>query len=177
MVGYEAGMAQEFLGCIYTAPIGTALTNSTTATDINGGTALFGTRAMSTTIFQIATRVQVKTKLLFTNSAANTLTLTLRDGSTSGTVLGTVTLNAVVSNKVVEVMFDGNAIAAPGASVTTYWTASVDGSSTAIAGATFEGSATALATNAARTLVVTAQWTTALATSSVQQVGHEIVVN
>lgn len=173
MVGYEAGMAQEFLANVYTGPVGTALTNSTTETDVTGGTALFGTRTTSTSVWQSGTRIRLQTKAIVTNSAANTLTLRIKYGTT---IVGTITITSVVASATpIDIWCEGVATAAPGASVETIWTCGVEGS-TAVVAATAAGSVVNLATNAATAVSMTAQWTTALATSTYHTKATEIIL-
>lgn len=172
-VGYEAGMAQEFLGGVYTAPVGTALTNSTAETDVTGGTALFGTRTTSTTVWQNGTRIRLQTKAVVTNSAANTLTLRIKYGTT---VVATITITSIVGTATpIDIWCEGVATGAPGAAVETIWTCGVEGS-TAVVAATAVGTVTALATSTASAVSMTAQWGTALATSTYHTKASEILI-
>ena len=162
-VGYEAGMAQEFLANVYIGPVGTALTNSTTETDVTGGTAQFGARTTSTSVWQNGTKVRVETTAIVTNSAANTLTLRFKYGTT---IVATITITSIVASATpISIWAEGVATNAPGASVETIWLCGVEGS-TAVVAATAVGTITNLPTNAATAVSMTAQWTTALATST-----------
>lgn len=174
-VGYEAGMAQEFMSCVYTAPVGTALTNSVTETDVNGGTAAFGTRTLSATVMQLGVWITVKARVKMTNTAANTLTLRLRWSTTAGTILATAVVTRVnAAAEVFDVIFRGVASAAPSATSATSWSAEIGGNSSVAAASSTTSSEATLATNAATPLILTAQWTSALATSSVQILNSEI---
>jgi len=177
LANYEHGMVRLTQATLYRAPVGTALTNSVTETDVNGGTAVIGTRTMSTTAFQVSAFVRVRARVKYTNTAANTLTIRLRWNTISGTILGSVTLTRVNAGaEVFDVDFVGVAQAVPGASVATSWTASVFGNSLIVTNATSAGSEATLATSTATPLILSAQWTSALATSSVQILNSQITL-
>lgn len=164
-VGYEAGMAQEFLSNVYTGPVGTALTNSTTETDVTGGTAVFGTRTTSTSVWQNGTTICGSTTALITNTAsANTITFKVKYGAT--TVMTIVASVAIVATaQSIKIWFEGVATAAPGASVETIWIGGIEGG-TILSLTSITNGATNVATNAATAVSMTAQWGTALATST-----------
>lgn len=164
-VGYEAGMAQEFLANVYTGPVGTALTNSTTETDVTGGTAVFGTRTTSTSVWQNGTTICGSTTALITNTAsANTITFKVKYGAT--TVMTLVASVAVVATaQAIKIWFEGVATAAPGASVETIWLGGIEGG-TILSLTSITNGATNVATNAATAVSMTAQWGTALTTST-----------
>lgn len=175
-VGYEAGHAQEFLSTIYTGSSAASLTNNAAATDV-GGTALFGSRTLSTSVFQVGQRLKYRAKVQYTNTAANTLTLELRWGSTSGAVLATITSTRVNAGvEVFDVDFEGIALAAPGATVSTAWTANVSGNTTVQrdTAVTTTPTSQSLATSTATALVLTAKWSTALTTSTLTVMSNEI---
>jgi hypothetical protein len=177
LANYEHGMVRLTQATLYRAPVGTALTNSVTETDVNGGTAVIGTRTMSTSAFQISAFVRVRARVKYTNTAANTLTIRLRWNTISGTILGSVTLTRVNAGaEVFDVDFVGVAQAVPGASVATSWAASVFGNSLIVTNATSAGSEATLATSTATPLILSAQWTSALATSSVQILNSQITL-
>jgi hypothetical protein len=117
--------------------------------------------------------VRVRAKISYTNTAANTLTLTLNYGATQ---VASITISTVTSGaRVADVWFEGVATAAPGASVQTAWTCGVEGTSFVTASA-LDGYVINLATNSASALFMYAQWTSALATSSYQTLATEIII-
>jgi hypothetical protein len=180
LVGYESGMAQEFLSCIHTGPASAALTNNAVETDMSAGAALFGTRTLSTTVCQIGTRITLKARISYTNTAANTLNLRCRFGTGGATVVGTVTLTRVNSSaEIFDVEFSGVATAAPSATSAMTWASNVSGNSviTKDAGTVWSSGSFTLATSTATALSLNAQWTSALPTSSVTVLSSEIVLD
>lgn len=177
LIGYEFGMAQRLQGTIYRAPVGTALTNSVTETDVNGGTAVFGTRTLSNSAMQIGAVVLVFARIKYTNTAANTLTLRLRWSTIAGTILATAVLTRVNAGaEVFDLVFRGIAQVAPSATSATSWSCDVQGQSLIATNATTTSTEATLATSTATPLILSAQWTSALATSSVQVLNSYISV-
>lgn len=177
LIGYEFGMAQRLQSTIYRAPVGTALTNSVTETDVNGGTAVFGTRTLSNSAMQIGAVVLVFARIKYTNTAANTLTLRLRWSTIAGTILATAVLTRVNAGaEVFDLVFRGIAQVAPSATSATSWSCDVQGQSLIATNATTTSTEATLATSTATPLILSAQWTLALATSSVQVLNSYISV-
>ena len=170
-------MDQRLQGIIYRAPVGTALTNSVTETDVNGGTAVFGTRTLSNSAMQIGAVVLVFARIKYTNTAANTLTLRLRWSTIAGTILATAVLTRVNAGaEVFDLVFRGIAQVAPSATSATSWSCDVQGQSLIATNATTTSTEATLATSTATPLILSAQWTSALATSSVQVLNSYISV-
>lgn len=167
MINYEAAMAQEMLTSLYTASASVNLTNSVTETDMNA-TAVFGSRTISTTVMQAYQRFVIKARIQYTNTAANSCTIALRWGSTTGTIMASVLLqNVNTSADYCDVEFTLIPNAAPGTGVSVTGTTRVSGSKAIIDGAAYNGYLQAVNTNVATALVLTAKWTNALATSAI----------